>query len=370
VLQRGGFGDIIRESPIDYHKLEEPCLRITARKQTTLSEILSEESLLNETIVHYQQQIKKFMAALSQVKSVKESSTKSSAEAVGNIAEATSNIEMAKQMPPHNCSAFNDEGKLYYAGGEWHKAESSFQKALAISARNVEAAYGLSMVYLKQKRKEESIIALKKCMAIEPSFENAASLLKQQLLDSTLLEGRELPAHRKYTFMHVAWEDKKTSFPEMTPAVILAFDTITKHIPGISLLACSRRKLCDYPWEVIDIIRENKRINFREMVEESVSLNSGTVFLYPANSDAYRLNLIRVLQSGIPVIAAVSFARGIVEHGYNGLLVQVEDVRRNGHCQYLVRVNDLAMKMAFLAKDPELISEMTAHALQRRNALK
>jgi tetratricopeptide (TPR) repeat protein len=259
---------------------------------------------------------------------------------------------------------FNEQGDSYYSQGMLKEAERCFGKALALKARNLDAAYGLARVYLKQGRKEESIAALKKCMAVDPTFEKADNLLKQELLDSISLEGPQSHSSDLYTFIHVSSHDNE-SFLEMTPTVIVAFDAICKHNPDFSLLVCSRRKLRDYPWEIIDIVKDNTRIDFQDTVGETVDIGRGSIFLCPAKTDAAQANLAQVLPLGIPVIAAATpFVRRIVKHGYNGFMVQVAEVQKDGQHQYLVNINDLATKMFFLASDLELRAEMATNALQ------
>lgn len=274
---------------------------------------------------------------------------------------------MVEQILSHfdsDFSMFNDEGNSYYSKGMLKEAERCFGKTLALKARNLDAAYGLARVYLKQGKKEESILALKKCMAIDPNCEKANNLLKQELLDSISLEGRQIHSSDPYTFIHVSW-DENESFPEMTPAVIVAFNAISRHNPDFSLLVCSRRKLQDYPWEIIDIVKDNTRIDFQEAVRETFDIGRGSIFLYPSKTDAHQTNLAQILSSGVPVIAvATPFVRRIVKHGYNGFMAQTTEVQKDGQHQYLVNINDLATKMFFLASDPELVSEMGRNALQ------
>jgi glycosyltransferase involved in cell wall biosynthesis len=175
---------------------------------------------------------------------------------------------------------------------------------------------------------------------------------------------------RTHTFFHNAgWAG--VNYRKMTPAVIVAFHTISRYLPDLSLLVHSQRRLDEYPPEVRDIVRENDRITFYEGTLPRPGLyNKGQIYVYPAKLDGLGLTLLEALASGLPAIVTDAPPMNeFVHDGENGLLVRVATtMRRNDGIAFpetVIDLNDLAVKMAFLASHPDLVSRFGAHARRK-----
>ncbi|MBW2067194.1 MAG: glycosyltransferase [Deltaproteobacteria bacterium] len=259
-----------------------------------------------------------------------------------------------------------EEGERYLAGDLLRQAQDSFERVLMEDAYSVSAAYGLARVFLKRGRRQEAITALKKCMAVDPCFDPAMVLLKRLLIESIGDRGGKKSPRANFTFVHAAWEEGNASFPEMTPAVITAFNAVSRANPELSLLICSRTRLQDYPWEVIDMVRSNRQIVFRTLSQEPIERHRKAIFVYPACSEQYRDKLCYVLSLGMPVITSAFLGRGIIRDGYNGLIIRGTHFQGGDKCKPVLEVNDLAAKMFFLGKDPEFVLELRSNTIGER----
>jgi glycosyltransferase involved in cell wall biosynthesis len=264
--------------------------------------------------------------------------------------------------------SYEERGEIYYNEGKLEDAENCFKKALGQNSRSSDAAYGMAKVFIKKGRKDDAISALKKCMHFDPHFIKAKILLKQLLLEYIPSKKIIKKCPGKYTFIHFSMDESK-SFPEMTPAVIVAFDVVSKHNRDLSLLVSSRLKLEYYPWEIIEIVKENNQITFNENIGEFKDIQKGFIFIYPTKTENYLENIIYALSSGTPVITTAQAAKDIIKPGYNGILVDAKEFREEDGLKYLVNLNDLSSKIHFLGNDLELASEMASNCLIEKEIL-
>jgi tetratricopeptide (TPR) repeat protein len=236
-------------------------------------------------------------------------------------------------------------------------------EALRQNSKDREAAMELARIYLNQQDLPEAIAALKKCVNIDPDFDEAKNLLKQALLQQANQQAGPRGVNPGYTFYHFSWDD--TSFAEMTPAVITAFEAVSKYNPDFSLLVCSNRPLQGYPWEIIDLIVNNPQIDFYEFNQAGdIVLPPCSIFIYPALADQFAqiinampLNQIVLILSDTPA------AKNLVINAKTGILVQTVTMQTENGQQRTLNLNELAAKMFLLGSDPELTSEM-ANAAQ------
>ncbi|HDZ23915.1 MAG TPA: tetratricopeptide repeat protein [Desulfobacteraceae bacterium] len=265
-----------------------------------------------------------------------------------------------------NRVSLTEEGERYLARDLLDQAQDCFERVLMQDAFSVPAAYGLARVFLKRGRRQEAITALKKCMTVDPCFDPAMVLLKRLLIESIGDRVEKKSPRANFTFVHAAWEEGNASFPEMTPAVITAFNAVSRANPELSFLICSRMSLQDYPWEVIDMVRSNRQIVFRTLGQKSIERHRKAVFVYPACSEQYRDKLRYVLSLGMPVITTAFLGRGIIRDGYNGLIIRSTHFQRGDESKPVVEVNDLAAKVFFLGKDPEFVLELRSNTIRER----
>ncbi len=271
-------------------------------------------------------------------------------------------VELSPLCPlPHSCSKHR-EAKPESTN------ESCFQKLLEGDAWDLNAAYELANQYLRSGNRQNAIFALKKCVAIDPYFEPAVDLLKRLMLEIVSSMEKIADPIYPHTFIHAAWE-RDPAFPEMTPSVIIAFDIISNHHPEFSLLVYSHKDLGEYPWEILEILACNKRIEFRGFEHGPVEFTKGEIFVYPASTDDFRHRLLIALSSGLPALTTPQLAAGIIRHGHNGLVVRAKEIKSRKKCIAQVEINDLAKKMVFLAKDRALLAEMKSNVLSSQNSL-
>jgi tetratricopeptide (TPR) repeat protein len=285
------------------------------------------------------------------------------------VEKILNDIERSEVLQSENKSILSSDGSSdasdghqFLEKGIFHKAEECFKSALRKDGRNIEAVFGLAKLYIEKGQNENALNAFKKCLSIHPQNKNAKNLLKQILLDSiTSKSGEIIPLHQ-YTYVHIASDTEDLEL-EMTPAVIVAFHMISKFNPDMSLLLYSFRALKDYPWEVIDIVRQNSNICFKEVAEETIDIGKGSIFVYLAESPSLKKYLTSALSLGIPVICTdTTPTEDMIQNGYTGLLVKTEEKVRDG--SPIINLNDLAKKMYFLGQDPELIHEMSVNIQQ------
>ncbi|MCJ7508023.1 MAG: glycosyltransferase, partial [candidate division Zixibacteria bacterium] len=177
----------------------------------------------------------------------------------------------------------------------------------------------------------------------------------------------------KYTFFHNAgWLG--INFRKMTPAVILAFDAISKMDSSLSLLVHSQVELEKLPDFVVKIVENNPQIDFRvETVPAPGLYHLGKIYVYPTKLEGLGLTVVEALSCGLPVITTDAPPMNeFVRDGYNGLLVDVaKKITRQDVVAFpeeLVDLNDLAWKMYQLAKDKDKLKSMADNAQSYTNS--
>jgi len=171
----------------------------------------------------------------------------------------------------------------------------------------------------------------------------------------------------KYTFFHNAgWLG--INYRKMTPAVILAFDAVSRIFKDASLLIHAQADMDKLPAKITEIIRSNPRINYHVATLPAPGLyNKGKVLLFPSKLEGLGLPLPEGLACGLPVIATNAPPMNeFIKSGYNGLLARVAHrITRQDDISFpeeIVDLNDLALKMAEILKDPEMIKGMGENA--------
>ncbi|MFA5032166.1 MAG: glycosyltransferase [bacterium] len=171
----------------------------------------------------------------------------------------------------------------------------------------------------------------------------------------------------QYTFFHNAgWVG--INYRKMTPAVILAFDAISKYNPHFSLLIHSQIGLEKLPLEIVGIVQKNERITYCVGTIPLPGLyHKGLIYVYPSKLDGLGLSLIEALACGLPAITTNAPPMNeFVKNKHNGLLVEVANkVVREDNIAFpeeIVNLNDLAIKMNFLANNPRLVEKMSKNA--------
>jgi len=171
----------------------------------------------------------------------------------------------------------------------------------------------------------------------------------------------------KYTFFHNAgWLG--INFRKMTPAVIIAFDTISKICQDFTLLVHSQARIEYLPPEVIKITKTNPHIHYFHGTLPAPGLyHKGLIYCYPSKLDGLGLSFLEALACGLPVIATDAPPMNeFIKDGYNGVLVKVAK-RMNrwdgiAFPEEICDLNDLSLKMYFLARNKELVLEMARNA--------
>ena len=185
-------------------------------------------------------------------------------------------------------------------------------------------------------------------------------------VDSTLFRPRD-DGGKKFTFYHNAgWLG--INFRKNTPAAIVAFAAISRHLPDIDLLVHSQVPLEYLPPEIGAIVQMTPRITYHvETVPAPGYYHKGRIMLFPTKLEGLGLPLFEALASGLPVIATDAPPMNeFIRHGENGLLVRVaQSITRPDNIAFpetIVDVSDLAMKMVELARNPEQVRMLSQNA--------
>lgn len=172
---------------------------------------------------------------------------------------------------------------------------------------------------------------------------------------------------KEFTFFHNAgWLGM--NFRKMTPAVVLAFDAISKYLQDVTLFIHTQVELDKLPPVIIRLIRDNPRITYHiETVPAPGLYHKGHILVFASKLEGLGLPLPEGLACGLPAIATNAPPMNeFVRDGYNGLLVDVAHcVERKDNIIFpetLVSVNDLAVKMAQFATDPARVVELGKNA--------
>lgn len=173
----------------------------------------------------------------------------------------------------------------------------------------------------------------------------------------------------RHTFFHNAgWLG--INYRKMTPAAIVAFDAISRHLHDVTLFVHSQAELGMLPPEIVKIIQENHRITYHvETLSAPGLYHKGRILLFPTKLEGLGLPLFEALASGLPVIATDAPPMNeFIQHGVNGLLVRVAHrAVRNDDIAFpeeLLDINDLALKMAALAQNAEAVRTLSLNARQ------
>ena len=172
---------------------------------------------------------------------------------------------------------------------------------------------------------------------------------------------------RKYTFFHNAgWLG--INYRKMTPAVILAFDAVSRHLSDVTLFVHSQADLNKLPPVIIRIIEENPRITYHvETVPAPGNYHKGRILVFPSKLEGLGLPLPEGLACGMPAIVANAPPMNeFVKNEYNGLLVRVayRSIRADNIAfpEELIDINDLTLKMAKAASDSQHLEEMAKNS--------
>lgn len=173
----------------------------------------------------------------------------------------------------------------------------------------------------------------------------------------------------KYTFFHNAgWLG--INYRKMTPAVILAFDAVSRHLPDVTLLVHSQVDFDKLPSTTIRIIKANPRITYHvETVPAPGLYHKGRILVFPSKLEGLGLPLPEGLACGLPAIVTNAPPMNeFIKNGYNGFLARVaRRINRHDNISFpeeIVDINDLALRMSEAINNPDLISEMGFNARQ------
>ena len=184
-------------------------------------------------------------------------------------------------------------------------------------------------------------------------------------VDTELFKPRKYK--NKYTFFHNAgWLG--INFRKMTPAVIVAFDAISRENPDISLLIHSQQGLDHLPPDIANIAQANPRITYYVGTVPAPGLyHKGLIYVYPAKLDGLGLSLLEALSCGLPAITTDAPPMNeFVKEGYNGALVKVaEFITRHDNISFpeaIIDLNDLCNQMYEISSDAKKIKNMAKKA--------
>lgn len=171
----------------------------------------------------------------------------------------------------------------------------------------------------------------------------------------------------EYTFFHNAgWLGN--NYRKMTPAVIAAFDSISRLSPDFSLFVHSQVKLEMLPSIIIDIVKNNPRIIFHvETLPAPGLYHKGKIMLFPTKLEGLGLPLFEGLSCGMPVITTNAPPMNeFVRDNHTGLLVDLAfRTTREDNVAFpeeIIDMMDLSRKMARLASDDKLLRTMSKNA--------
>lgn len=172
---------------------------------------------------------------------------------------------------------------------------------------------------------------------------------------------------KKYTFFHNAgWLG--INYRKMTPAVILAFDTISRYNPDATLFVHTQVELEKLPPQIVQMVRNNSQITYHvETLPAPGLYHKGSILVFPSKLEGLGLPLLEGMACGLPAIATdAPPMNDFVQDGYNGLLVKVaQKLTRQDNIAFpeeIIDINDLILKMDYLIKNPELVNKMQKNA--------
>jgi glycosyltransferase involved in cell wall biosynthesis len=136
----------------------------------------------------------------------------------------------------------------------------------------------------------------------------------------------------------------------------------------MTLFIHAQAELEKLPPQVVNIVRENINISYHvETVPAPGLYHKGRILVFPTKLEGLGLPLFEALACGLPVIATDGPPMNeFVKKGYNGLLVRVahRSIRADNIAfpEELIDINDLALKMAEAASDPQRLEEMARNS--------
>ncbi len=168
----------------------------------------------------------------------------------------------------------------------------------------------------------------------------------------------------KHPFFHNAgWLG--INYRKMTPAVILAFDAISRSSSDVTLYVHAQAELERLPSQIIDIVRNNPRITYHvETVPAPGLYHKGKILVFPSKLEGLGLPLLEGMACGLPAIATDAPPMNeFVQNGHNGLLVKVAQklIRQDNIAfpEEIVDINDLTIRMQQLAQSDKLQAHMS-----------
>ena len=167
----------------------------------------------------------------------------------------------------------------------------------------------------------------------------------------------------KFTFFHNAgWLG--INYRKMTPAVILAFDSISKKLPDLTLFIHAQAELEKLPTEVVRVVNENPKITYHiETVPAPGLYHKGQILLFPSKLEGLGFLLLEGMSCGLPVITTDAPPMNeFVRNGENGFLVKVaKPLIRDDNIAFpetIIDMEDFKGKMVMLAMDQSLLARM------------
>jgi glycosyltransferase involved in cell wall biosynthesis len=167
----------------------------------------------------------------------------------------------------------------------------------------------------------------------------------------------------EHTFFHNAgWLG--IGYRKMTPAVIVAFDVISKHIEDISLFIHAQAPLERLPQEIVSLVKSNPRIYYHvETVPAPGLYHLGNILLFPSKLEGLGLPLLEGLSCGLPALVANAPPMNeFVQNNVNGLWIDVsKSIIRQDNIAFpetIIKIQDLANKMILMARSPNLVKKM------------
>jgi tetratricopeptide (TPR) repeat protein len=102
---------------------------------------------------------------------------------IGDYARATSTLQQALASNPNLAKAHFYSGLAYIRWGRWPEAAKEFQAELNLSPDDPEAQYHLGFVYMQESKTDDAAALFRRVVAAHPDYANAQYQLGKILLD-------------------------------------------------------------------------------------------------------------------------------------------------------------------------------------------